>query len=148
MNPTVTFDGWYPVAKSLPAPGQKVDWISPGGAQIDGGVYQGGSVWHIPVGGSNAMHIYYLPVFWRPSLTPSPGDGLSALELARLARSTLLKKREYVGSHHAREKQKLLIELGDMEKLLEAECDKHLSAELLADVDAETAEWWKGVNLV
>lgn len=52
---------WTPYTASRPNPGTKVEWITPGGAQVRG-TFCGGVVW-IPEG-SNA-YVYYTPAFWR-----------------------------------------------------------------------------------
>lgn len=58
---------WIPVSERMPEEGQKVDWISPGGVQVDGGQFAGGAVWFLAHGRPNSMYVYYRPAFWRPS---------------------------------------------------------------------------------
>jgi hypothetical protein len=58
---------WTPTDRRLPERGQRVDWISPGGEQVDGGTFAGGAVWLLPGGG---MYVYYRPTFWRPAACP------------------------------------------------------------------------------
>lgn len=50
-----------PVWKELPKEGQKVDWIAPGGDQVNGGTYK--RLWFLPGG----MYVYYEPIAWRPA---------------------------------------------------------------------------------
>ncbi len=56
---------WTPTSDRLPEKGQLVDWIAPGGEQVDGGKYGGGAVWFLP--GDNPMYVYYRPTYWRPA---------------------------------------------------------------------------------
>lgn len=57
-------DGWTNTQYQLPERGQKVDWISPGGEQVNGGTFQGGLIWYPP---DSPMYVYYTPAFWRPA---------------------------------------------------------------------------------
>lgn len=57
-------DAWTPTDRELPKEGQRVDWICPGGEQVNGGTFAGGAVWLLPGCG---LHVYYTPVFWRPA---------------------------------------------------------------------------------
>jgi len=50
-----------PTKVCLPKRGQRVDWISPGGMQVNAGLYDGH--WFLPGG----MYAYYKPVAWRPA---------------------------------------------------------------------------------
>jgi len=57
---------WIRTTDRFPQPGASVDWISPGGEQVDGGTFEGGVVWFPP---GSAMYIYYTPEFWRPAVS-------------------------------------------------------------------------------
>lgn len=56
--------GWTNPQHKLPERGQKVDWISPGGEQVNGGTFEGGAIWFPP---ESTMYVYYTPAFWRPA---------------------------------------------------------------------------------
>jgi hypothetical protein len=62
---------WTPTAERTPEPGQRVDWISPGGEQVNGGRFQGGAIWFLP---GDDMYVYYLPKFWRPTKATNPKE--------------------------------------------------------------------------
>lgn len=53
---------WTRVTKdTLPDEGRLIDWIAPGGEQIDGGKRLG-NLWFLPCG---TMYCYYTPTYWR-----------------------------------------------------------------------------------
>lgn len=52
---------WTPTAQQLPAVGQLIEWISPGGIHTRG-KFLGGLIW-MPEGSD--MYVYYKPEFWR-----------------------------------------------------------------------------------
>ena len=56
---------WIRTADRRPELNQRVDWIAPGGGQVDGGTYAGGLVWFLP--GNDSMYVYYIPAYWRPA---------------------------------------------------------------------------------
>jgi len=61
----VSGNNWTATESSLPEKGRKIDWISPGGDQVNGGTFGGGAVWFLP--GPNPMYVYYRPTYWRYS---------------------------------------------------------------------------------
>lgn len=58
---------WIPTKDKVPEKGQNVDWISPGGEQVNGGRFEGGLIWFLPGGD---MYVYYTPTYWRPAQKP------------------------------------------------------------------------------
>ena len=54
---------FIPTHERRPEEGQRVDWIAPGGQQVNGGRIKGG-LWFLPNGN---MYCYYTPVAWRPA---------------------------------------------------------------------------------
>lgn len=56
---------WQLTTNALPEKGRKVDWIAPGGEQVNGGTFAGGAIWFLP--GENPMYVYYKPSHWRYS---------------------------------------------------------------------------------
>lgn len=56
---------WTMTDERLPERGQLVDWITPGGEQVDGGKFHGGMVWFLPP--DHLVYVYYRPVKWRPA---------------------------------------------------------------------------------
>jgi len=62
---------FIPVSKRLPERGTRVDWITPSGHQVNGGVYDG--VWFLPSG----TYCYQRPLSWRPSVVTEEERGVS-----------------------------------------------------------------------
>jgi hypothetical protein len=56
--------GWIATEDEMPEAGQMVDWISPGGQQVNGGRFTGGAIWMLPDG---HLYVYYMPTLWRVS---------------------------------------------------------------------------------
>jgi hypothetical protein len=55
---------WTALVLRVPEEGQKVDWITGDGQQVDGGRYVRG-LWFLPP--DHSMYAYYVPTLWRPA---------------------------------------------------------------------------------
>jgi hypothetical protein len=61
-EPNSTSESWTPYGYgTLPAKGQKVEWLTPSG-EVVRGTYVGGVIW-MPEG--SGVYIYYTPTYWR-----------------------------------------------------------------------------------
>ncbi len=56
---------WKLPSEVLPADGDLVDWIAPGGQEVIGGKKGPGQLWFLPP--DHGVYCYYEPVFWRES---------------------------------------------------------------------------------
>lgn len=56
--------------KFLPQEGEVVDWISPCGNQVNGGVKGPRKLWLLPP--DWAVYCYYEPIAWRPHKSKEP----------------------------------------------------------------------------
>lgn len=60
---------FIPVKVRLPAEGERIDWITPGGDQINDCRYERGLWWIL-----ENLYVYYTPLSWRPALLSNAGS--------------------------------------------------------------------------